>query len=192
MAAFLISSTLRVPSWSSIPLLKKGVDVETLGFHLPCQWDCADYNENNQLDQGWQAHQRTFRGSVRLDLFSVNGVDRLHSTKRNSRIGWRSENATACLVRPTADPDSTIGAGSGFVIRNEFIAIDDPAPAGRGNLFRGRAIILTATPLAGRVPIAARVDPRIMRASDRGKGGDPQDYDCCPHGAFEHVALCFQ
>jgi hypothetical protein len=42
----------------SVPLLKEGVDVETLGLRLPCQWDCADYNENNELDQGWQAHEK--------------------------------------------------------------------------------------------------------------------------------------
>jgi len=35
----------------SVPLLKEGVDVETLGLHLPCHWDCADYNENNEPDQ---------------------------------------------------------------------------------------------------------------------------------------------
>src|SRR5262245_3168902 len=94
-----------------------------------------------------------------------------------SRAGRRPEHAAAGVVRPSTNPYLSVWARCRLFERNEFRVADHPAFAGHGDLVGGLAVVVATTPFAGRVSVAATIDPGIMSNRQRHLRHHPDERD---------------
>ena len=93
----------------------------------------------------------------------------------HSRTRRRSEHAPACAVGPAANPHLSVRAGRGLLERHKFRVAHDPTLAGHGNPVGRFAVVIAATPLAGRISICAAIDPGIVSRPGRYRCQGPNE-----------------